>query len=276
MKIYNTFLNDFKDKYKKSLSIIPFKKYKIISALIISLTFLLSLGTSLFYYLNFSNISIFNKLILAFIPSLLVTSFSFLIIVIYPNYKISVEKNRIEKGLIYTLSYMTVLANCGFSVDRIFKHAAEIEQNISIKKLMTSFIADITVLGFDIEQGLRRFIERCPSKIFSDVISSISNASWSSGDLKEVLAYHFEVISNKSKDETEKMINSLTVLSEIYVALMVIAPIMLIIMFTLLSVLYIGMGSMNTIRILNSITFILLPFTATGFIVILDTLRGAD
>jgi archaellum biogenesis protein FlaJ (TadC family) len=171
---------------------------------------------------------------------------------------------------------MTVLANCGFSVDRIFKHAAEIEQNISIKKLMTSFIADITVLGFDIEQGLRRFIERCPSKIFSDVISSISNASWSSGDLKEILAYHFEVISNKSKDETEKMINSLTVLSEIYVALMVIAPIMLIIMFTLLSVLYIGMGSMNTIRILNSITFILLPFTATGFIVILDTLRGAD
>jgi archaellum biogenesis protein FlaJ (TadC family) len=276
MNIKNAFLEEFKDKYKKSLNIMPFEKYKIISAAIISLTFIIGLGASLLYYNSFSDISLFNKISLIFITSLLITSLSLIMIIIYPNYKMSVEKNRIEKGLIYTLSYMTVLANCGFSVDRIFKHAAEIEQNVSIKKLMTSFITDITVLGFDIQQGLRRFIERCPSKTFSDVISSISNASWSSGDLKEILEYHFEVINNKSKDETEKMINSLTVLSEIYVALMVIAPIMLIIMFTLLSVLYFGMSSVNTIRILNSITFILLPFTSTGFIVILDTLRGED
>ena len=72
------------------------------------------------------------------------------------------------------------------------------------------------------------------------------------------------------------MINSLTVLSEIYVAMMVIAPIMLIIMFTLLSVLISGMNQMSTISILNSITFIFLPFVGAGFLVLLDTMRGAD
>jgi hypothetical protein len=72
------------------------------------------------------------------------------------------------------------------------------------------------------------------------------------------------------------MIDTLTLLSEIYVAMMVIAPIMLIIMFTLLSVLFTGMNTMSTISILNSITFILLPFVAAGFLIILDTMRGAD
>jgi archaeal flagellar protein FlaJ len=171
---------------------------------------------------------------------------------------------------------MTVLANCGLSIDRIFTQIADIEQNPTIKKLMSSFILDIKLLGYDIEQGLRRLMERSPSKSFSDILNSISNANWASGDLKEIMGYHFEVLDRKRKDETENMINSLTVLSEIYVAMMVIAPIMLIIMFTLLSVLMSGMNSTSTITILNSITFILLPFVGAGFLVILDTLRGAD
>jgi archaellum biogenesis protein FlaJ (TadC family) len=195
--------------------------------------------------------------------------------VLYPNYKENKDKLEIDKGLIYTISNMIILANCGFSVDRMFSRAADIEQNKSIKKLMTNLLADIKFRGYNLEQALERLIVRNPSQTFSEILRGISNASWTSGDLKDILSYHFRNIEQIQKDETENMINSLTVLSEIYVALMVIAPIMIIIMFTLISVLN-GTNPTSTISILNSITFILLPFVGVGFIVILDTMRGSD
>lgn len=273
MNFVKDFFSNFEGRYKKSLNTVPFNKYILLSVSGIIMVFLISFSISLYYY---QRISSTRAIYLALYPSSLTTFFSIILALIYPNYKKSSEKSRIEDGLLYTISYMTVLANCGCSIDQIFTRAAEIEQNPSIRNLMTSYITDIKIKGYDIEQGLRRLIETSPSKNFSDILNSISNASWTSGDLKEILSYHFEVLDRIRKDETENMINSLTVLSEIYVAMMVIAPIMLIIMFTLLSVLISGMNQMSTISILNSITFIFLPFVGAGFLVLLDTMRGAD
>jgi len=276
MKLISYFWEEVKSRYRKSLSTTNYRAYQKAGILAVIAIFVISLIISLLYHSRIIGITLSQVFLLSLIPSIILTSLTFIAVIIYPNYRINTEKKRVEEGLIYTVSYMTVLANCGFSVDRIFGHAADIELNPSIRKLMTSFILDIKLLGYDIEQGLRRLMEKSPSKNFSDILNSISNASWSSGDLKEIMRYHFDVLDKKRKDETENMINSLTILSEIYVALMVIAPIMLIIMFTLLSVLMSGMNDTSTISILNSITFILLPFVGAGFLVILDTLRGAD
>jgi archaellum biogenesis protein FlaJ (TadC family) len=273
MNFVKDLLSNFEGRYKKTLSKVSFNNYILLSITGIVVVFLISYAISLYYYLRISSA---QAIYLALFPSVLITFLSILLIIIYPNYKKSSEKSRIEDGLLYTISYMTVLANCGFSIDQIFSRAAEIEHNQSIRNIMTSYISDIKIKGYDIEQGLQRLIEKSPSKNFSDIINSISNASWTSGDLKEILNYHFNVLDRIRKDETENMINSLTVLSEIYVAMMVIAPIMLIIMFTLLSVLVSGMNQMSTISILNSITFIFLPFVGAGFLVLLDSMRGAD
>lgn len=276
MKIVYDFVDDFRSRYRRSLNTFPYRTYRVVGGAGVILVFLLSTGASLLYHMRIPGISFTTRLTLTLIPSSIITIASAVIVLIYPNYKMSTEKNRVEEGLLYTVSYMTILANCGFSVDRIFTRVTAIEQNSSIRRLMTSFLTDIGLFGYDIEQGLDRLKQRSPSGSFSELLTSISNASWTSGDLKELMGYHFEVLDKKRKNDTEKMIDSLTILSEIYVAMMVIAPIMLIIMFTLLSVLMRGMNSMSTISILNSITFVLLPFVAAGFIVILDTMRGAD
>jgi archaellum biogenesis protein FlaJ (TadC family) len=275
MTFFKKIYSKFESQYNKSFNRIPFSKFILLSITGIVTVFLISFSLSIYIYQK-NNSSFSVAVAQALLPSTITTTIALILALMYPNYKKSSEKSRIEDGLLYTVSYMTVLANCGLSVDQIFGRSAEIEQNPAIRKLMTSYITDIKIKGYDIEQGLRRLIEKSPSKSLSDVLNSISNASWTSGDLKEILSYHFEVLDRIRKDETENMINSLTVLSEIYVAMMVIAPIMLIIMFTLLSVLISGMNQLSTISILNSITFIFLPFVGAGFLVLLDSMRGAD
>lgn len=275
MKHIDDLLLKYENEYNKSFISIPFNRYVkigIIGTLFISLTSLILSYSFLSRIFIINNLSQIQN---ASIYSIIFFIISITIFFLYPNYMESKVKTQIEDGLLYTVSNMIVLANCGFSVDRILSQATEIEQNSSLKKMMTSFIADIKIKGYDIEQALQRLIDRNPSKNFAEVLSGVSNASWTSGDLKEVLMYHFQGLERTKKDETENMINSLTVLSEIYVAMMVIAPIMLIIMFTLLSVLN-NVNQYGTVSILNSITFIFLPFVGTGFLVLLDTMRGSD
>ena len=276
MTFLNNFLSDFKLRYKKSLTDLTYRKYFKKSIAISLSVFVVSFMLSYFYHIRIYELSLVSKLSLSFIQSSTLTLISILFILIYPNYRVSVEKNRLENGLLYTVSYMTILANCGYSLDRMFTNSVNIEQNQTIKKLMTSFITDIKLLGYDIEQGIKRLMERSPSKVFSELLVSISNANWASGDLKQIMRYHFNVLDKNRKDETERMMNSLTVLSEVYVAIMVIAPIMFIIMIVLLSVLSSSISSISSITLLNSITFIFLPFTAAGFLVLLDTMKGGD
>ena len=271
----NDFLSKYEEKYEKSLSSIPFDRYVKITLIGSFLVSVIVFTISYSYLRVFGGINLIVNISKALTYSLLSAIFSLAAFSVYPNYRESIEKKKIEDGLLYTVSYMLILANCGFPVDRIFGRAAEIEQNKSIKEMMTGFIADLKIKGYDVEQALHRMINRNPSKIFSEVLSGVSNANWTSGDLKEILSYHFHVLDMIRKDETENMINSLTVLSEIYVAMMVIAPIMMIIMFTLLSMLN-GVNQQSTVSILNAITFIFLPFAGTGFLVLLDTLRGSD
>ena len=269
------FLARFEKKYNKSQSPVSFDRYIKIALLGTAFISVLVFSFSYIYL----NMVIGTKLNTSLSKALAFSIFSLVgsltIFALYPNYRENVEKSKIENGLLYTVSYMAILANCGFSVDRIFFNAAEIEQNKSIKRMITGFIADIKIKGFDIEQALHKMTNRSPSKLFSEILSGISNANWTTGDLKQILAYHFHVLDTIRKDETENMINSLTVLSEIYVAMMVIAPIMMIIMFTLLSMLN-GIKQESIVSILNSITFIFLPFAGTGFLILLDTLRGTD
>lgn len=276
MKHIDNFLSEFRNKYQKSLTDLKYENYLKKTIIISATIFLFGFTISLLYHIKMYELTLSSKIFLSTIQSIVVTLFSILLMLIYPNYRISVEKNRLEDGLLYTLSYMTILANCGYSLDRIFSNSANIEQNYSIKKMMTSFITDVKLLGYDIETGIKRLINRSPSEGFSELLVSISNANWASGDLKNIMHYHFSVLDKKRKDETERMMNSLTVLGEIYVAIMVIAPIMFIIMIILLSVLSSSLSSQSSITLLNAITFIFLPFTATGFVIMLDTMKGGN
>ena len=266
----------YEKKYNKSQITLSIGEYFKIGLLVTILNTGITLIANYYYFYYIRNLTIIQTIEKTCIFSILILIATIVLLLFYPHYKFTVEKKQVDEGLLYTISYMAILSKCGFSIDRIFSRAADIEQNKSIQKLINSYLTDIKIKGYDIEQALRNIILRSPSTKFSELISSILNANWTSGDLNEVLTYHFYNLENSLKDETENMINSLTVLSEVYVAMMVIAPIMLIIMFTLISVLNNGLNQSSTITILNSITFIFLPFVGTGFLVMLDTLRGNE
>jgi archaellum biogenesis protein FlaJ (TadC family) len=276
MTMKDDFLRELKDVYNKSLTQLPFSRYSKISIGVGIATFVSCFSAGLVLHVNILETSLWMRLLLALILSTVVTLAVEMPLLFYPHYKASSNKNRIEEGLIYTVSYMTILANSGFSVERMFDRAAEVEKNNVIKRLLSNFLTDISVFGFDLEKSLTRLSEQSPSKVFARFIDSVKNAIWTSGELKLLMNYQFDTQIQNRKEKTDSTLNSLMFLSEIYIALMVVAPIMMILMVTLLSALSMKSNAFASATILNSIVFVALPFMAAGFLVVLDTMRGAD
>ena len=77
------------------------------------------------------------------------------------------------------------------------------------------------------------------------------------------------------RENLKKILSTMTYMGELYVALLVVGPILFILIITILSILGGGASSGSVLQ-LNLITFIGVPILATGFIILLDTSIGGE
>ena len=77
------------------------------------------------------------------------------------------------------------------------------------------------------------------------------------------------------KEGLKKLTGNLTYKREIYVTAMVVAPILFILMITILSVLGSSFGTSSVLQ-LNLIVFFGIPLMASGIIIVLDTMLGGE
>jgi len=73
----------------------------------------------------------------------------------------------------------------------------------------------------------------------------------------------------------KKLTGNLTYMGEVYVTAMVVAPILFILMITILSVINTSFGTSSVLQ-LNLIVFFGIPLMASAIIIVLDTMLGGD
>lgn len=209
--------------------------------------------------------------------SLAVSGLIAFILLYYPLHHRNQRRGKLENDLVYSLSYMTVLSASGIPIERIMERVSEVEENPSLKQLATKFMMNIELFGFDATSALRDISSRSPSDILKKLLDSMNNTIQTSGDLKGLLTYEVERLLQRKRDGLKKMMGTLTYIGEMYVTLMVVAPILFILMLTILSVMGSGPFGASSILQLNLIVFFGIPLIATGFLIVLDTvLRGEE
>ncbi len=210
------------------------------------------------------------------ISSLLLTALALFGLLYYPVYHKNQMANKIDNTLIYMVSYMTVLASSGISFERIMEHVAEVEAKGPLKRLASKFITDVRLLGFPMSRALKDMAGRSPSKSLTQLLDGIDNISQTSGDLKSLLDFNYRRLLQVKRQQLLKMLNTLTYIGEIYVTLMVVAPILFIVMLTILSILSGGGSTGGSVTQLNLLVFFGLPFIAAAFLILLDTVLGVE
>jgi flagellar protein FlaJ len=191
---------------------------------------------------------------------------------LYPVYHADKHKRELDDELPFTSGYMAILASAGVSPEKIFYSLSNLGMPLAASTEAKEVVKNINLFGLDVISALEKVSSRTPSDRFRDTVEGIISTIHTGGNLEAFLREKFRTAMKLKKLNLKKYSDNLSVLSEVYVALLLTGPLLLVIMVSVMSVLGGGgLGLLSPDFVLNLLTYMLIPVCAVVFLIILDS-----
>jgi len=270
------FLPLFKDldvNLRKSGVKIHFKAYVstvILTALLLSVSVLTLVPLLLIFIFK---LSFFSSLLFGIGGSLLAGALTIIGFYSYPIYRADSLKRTLEDGLPFTAGYMSILAGAGVLPDFIFHSLAQVDASLAVSNEARAIVRDVELFGFDIISALEAASQRTPSERFKELLEGFIATIHSGGSLVKYLRDRSRQYMKLKRIALRRFSDTLTVLSEFYVTLMVAGSLIFVVMLSVMAMLGGGgIGLLDPRLLLNLLTYIGLPIGSVVFLIILDTI----
>jgi flagellar protein FlaJ len=198
-------------------------------------------------------------------------AFSTIGLYVYPIYLADAHRRALEDELPFTISYMAILTDAGVSPEKIFHSLAELNPPLSASVEARDVVRDVNLFGSDIISALKEESNRTPSSSFREFIEGLISTIHSGGNAGAYLRQKSEQYMKLKRINLKKFSDTLSMLSEFYVALLVTGPLLLVIMFTVMTMLGGGnIGIFSPDLLLNLLAYMGIPLGAIVFLIVLD------
>jgi len=265
-------LHVFREFYEKCMVRTPFIVYISTGLLysIISFIGVFSIATYIHAFLLRLDllIAVVASLILAFIAFLI----SITIVLYYPMYKAKQRGATIDAALLHTMSYMASIAAAGASPEAILEIAAEMEENKEVSFELKRILADIELLGYDTITALTRAAGRTPSSTFSMLMDGLKSTIATRGTVWEFLMFFLERVISERTAYLKHVVNSVAVMAEVYITMMVAFPIIYVIMLSVMTLLGGGIAGLDPMLLIFVFIVIILPAMGVSILIVLDSI----
>jgi len=263
---------DLDQTLQKSGLKVNFKVYvslTILASLLITLPVAVVLPVLLFFVFN---MSLGSVLLFGFGGALFTWALSIIGFYLYPVYRADKHKRELDDELPFTTGYMAILASAGVSPEKIFYSISNLNVPLAASTEAKEVVKNINLFGLDVISALEKASSRTPSEKLRDIIEGIISTIHAGGNLGAFLRRKFKTAMKLKRLSLKKYSDSLSVLSEIYVALLLTGPLLLVIMVSVMSVLGGGgLGILSPDLLLSLLTYLLIPVCAVIFLIILDS-----
>jgi flagellar protein FlaJ len=268
------FLPLFKDldvNLRKSGIRVNFKAYVstvILTAFLLSISILILVPVLLTFVFKLSLLSslLFGVGISLFAGALTVIGFYF-----YPIYRADSLKRALEDGLPFTAGYMSILAGAGVQPDVIFRSLAQVDASLAVSNEVRTMVRDVELFGFDVISALEAASQRTPSERFKELLEGFIATIHSGGSLVKYLRDRSRQYIELNRIALRRFSDTLTVLAEFYVTLMVAGSLIFVVMLSVMAMLGGGgFGPLDSRQLLYLLTYIGLPIGSVAFLIILD------
>ena len=191
----------------------------------------------------------------------------------YPILLASARGKEIDAAIPYLLPYLKILAK-EISLSKII----EIIDDFLIYKEMRVEFRRIkyysNFIGYDLHSSIREAMQSCPSRELSDLMNDLVTITNSGGDIYRYLERKLNNLNEEIEAIEKKNIDTLLIYSQIYVVLLLIAPLFFTVMSAVLSL--INFTTEDSSSLLGTggsfgVTVILLfalPFAYVGFMML--------
>jgi archaeal flagellar protein FlaJ len=187
----------------------------------------------------------------------------YLLALVLPDVRAAQRARRVEAKLPYAINYLATMASAGATPQVLFAGLARQPIYGAVAQEAAWISRDVNVLGKDILAALGTASERTSSPRLQDLLQGIVTTLSSGGDIKAYLSNKSEQFLTENRQDQRRFLDSLGVLAESFVTVVVAAPLFLII---ILSVLTTFGGSVEESLLLGyALVFLLIPLSQVGF-----------
>lgn len=182
---------------------------------------------------------------------------------VLPDIRALNRSRDINAKLPYALNYISTMASAGATPEALFDGLARQPLYGEVSQEAAWIVRDIRLLGGDILGALARGIDRSPSAKFQDFLQGATTALTSGGDLKTYFSGKADQFILENRQEQRKFLDSLAVLAESFVTVVVAAPIFLIVILSVMN--SFGGNAGDNLTIGYIMILVLMPMAQAGF-----------
>ncbi len=184
----------------------------------------------------------------------------------YPKVIVGQRRSDIKNNLPFATMYLSTIAGTGTPPSALFKLLGDFEEYGEISRESEKISRDIRTFGADSTQAIRAAAQRTPSEEFKELLWGINSVITAGGDLRSFLQTKSKSFMADYQRRLDKFTDTLSLLVEIYITLVIVGSVFLIIISTIMSAF--GQNPLLIISVQLFTVIILLPMAALMFIII--------
>jgi archaeal flagellar protein FlaJ len=236
------------------------------------LLFSLGLGSALGLS-GFSIFAILGSLIISILFAVVTGAAILGVGYMLPLMKVGSRRQRLDTFLPFTSSYMTVLASAGVTPERILRSTAEKDPKFMLSDEIANVVGRIDLLGYDVLNALNAEVDRSPSNNYQDLLRGFAGVIRTGGDMKKFFQGITDHLFQKRSLQVQAFLDSLGIIAESYVLMLIAFPLMLIVMLSIMASIGGSLGGVDVFSFMYLMAFLLIPICGVMFLFIVDSMQ---
>jgi flagellar protein FlaJ len=142
----------------------------------------------------------------------------------------SVRRREIETTLPHGIFFMYTLSYGGMDIEKVFRKLADSESQYGeLSREFQGMVNDVEYFGTDLVTAMRHTRDMSPSPGFRQFLDDLLTVIDSGGDVTRFLDRESEKYIQRANDEQESFLETLALISEVYLALLIAGPLFILV-----------------------------------------------
>lgn len=167
---------------------------------------------------------------------------AFLFMYFYPSLERKSAESKINQELPFATIHMATIAGALVEPSKIFSIIISTKEYPALQKEFTKLINFINVYGYDIVNSLRKVASASPSKKLSDLFNGLATTINSGGNLADFFNKRSQTLLFDYRLEREKYIKFSETFMDIYISVVIAAPMMLMLLLMIMKISGLGLS----------------------------------
>lgn len=278
--LFGNFFRDRREKYaklreslQKAMIFVPVEKwlskavfYSIIAAFFVVMWYLLMKGI---LSLLIPELSIgLADFVLCIVFAAVSSSSTYVGFYMFPRIRAWERSGRIDMVLPYAIGYISAMASIGVIPYEIFKKLSTSEETYGeVSKDAKRVVRDVELLGADFITALKTLAARTPSVNMRAFVQGAVTTALSGGEMGSYFIAMAKEYMEDRRKRYEDFIGRLGLFAEFYVIGLVVAPLLLVVVFSIMT--FLGGASP---ALLAAIVYLIIPLGSAAFIFLIGIL----